>query len=75
MFSAGDLVHKMLNTFGIQELLVTLTTNGLTLPGNFQETVNFQEFQECYTPGKRYYSTAQLYYLQLCTISTQEIMS
>ena len=28
---------------GIQELSGTLTTNGQALPGNFQETVNFQE--------------------------------
>ena len=30
-------VHKMLNTFDIQELSGTLMTNGRTLPGDFQE--------------------------------------
>jgi len=42
MFSTGDLVYKMLNTFDIQELSGTITTYGRTLPGNFQKTVNFQ---------------------------------
>ena len=36
LFSTGDLVHKMLNTFDMQELSGTLTR---TQPGNFQETL------------------------------------
>jgi len=43
MFSTGEYVHKMLNTLDIQELSGTLTTNGQTLPGNSQETKNFQQ--------------------------------
>ena len=39
MFSTGDLVQKMLNTFEIQELSGTLTTNGRTIRGNFQDTL------------------------------------
>jgi len=50
----------MLNSIDIQELSGTLTTNGRTLTGNFQENllissrfpggiipVDFQDFQEC----------------------------
>ena len=36
LFSTGDLVHKMLNTFDMQELSGTLTR---TQPGKFQETL------------------------------------
>ena len=49
MFSTGEFVHKMLNTFDIQELSGTLTSNSRTLPGNFSETfIKFpvQYFQE-----------------------------
>ena len=58
MFSTGDLVHKMLNTFDIQELSGALMTIGRTLPDNFLENLlissnqnsriqDFQDFQDC----------------------------
>jgi len=42
MFSTGDLVYKMLNTFNKQELSGTLTTNGRTLTQFPGDLVNFQ---------------------------------